>query len=121
MAATPPTTARVITRSAITAQRRNVEARTSISDLVVRYIEFLREEEECLVEHAKRLTTVVAAAEATAVAWNAEIYEESRRFEGGRLERQRAFELGIAKGAAAAGTVFRFSSSSVGSSSSASY
>jgi hypothetical protein len=121
VAATPPSTAGVITRSTTVARRRDVEARTSISDLAARYIEFLREEEERLVEHAKRLTTAVAAAEAAAVARNAEIYEESCRFERDRLERQRAFELGVAKGAAAAGAGFHFSSSSVGSSSSASY
>jgi hypothetical protein len=103
------------------ARRRDVEARTSISDLATRYIEFLWEEEERLVEHAKCLTAAVAIAEAAAVARNAEIYKESCRFERDHLERQRAFELAIDKGAAAAGTGFCFSSSSVGSSSSASY
>jgi hypothetical protein len=97
-----------------------VEARTCISDLA-RYIEFLREEEEHLVEHAKSLTATVAAAHATAEARNQEIYEENQRFEWGHLERQRAFGVSVAEGAAAAGTVFQLSSSSVGSSSSASY
>ena len=38
-----------------------MEARTCVSDLA-RYIEFLREEEERLVEHAKSLTAAVAVA-----------------------------------------------------------
>jgi hypothetical protein len=46
----------------------------SISDLAACYIEFLWEEEERLVEHAKHLTAAVAAGEAAAVARNAEIY-----------------------------------------------
>ena len=50
-----------------------MEARTCVSDLAS-YIEFLREEER-LVEHAKGLTTVVAAAHADAEARNQEIYE----------------------------------------------
>ena len=49
--------------------------------------EFLREEEERLVEHAKSLTAVVAAAHAASEARNQEIYEENHRFERGRLER----------------------------------
>ena len=71
MAASPPSTARVITRSAIAAQRREaeVEARTCVSDLV-RYTEFLREEEEHLVEHAKSLAAAVAGAHADAEARN---------------------------------------------------
>ena len=82
MAASPPSTAGVITRSTTTARRREAEvgACTCISDLA-RYIEFLREEEERLVEHAKSLTD--AASEAR----NQEIYEENHRFERGRLER----------------------------------
>ena len=87
MAASPPSTAGIITRSASVARRREVEveARTCVSDLA-RYIEFLREEEH-LVEHAKSLTAAVAAAHAALEARNQEIYEENHRFERGRLER----------------------------------
>ena len=92
-----------------------------ISDLAACYIEFLGEDEELLVKHAKRLTTTVATAEAATVARNVKIYEDTRCFERDRLERQRVFELGVAKGAAAAGAGFCFSSSSVGSFSLASY
>ena len=122
MAASPPSSAGIITRSATTAHRRKVEveARTCGSNLA-RYIEFLREEEERLVEHAKSLTAVVAAAHANAEARNQEIYKENHRFERGRLERQRAFEVSVAEAATAACTVLRLPSSSVGSSSSASY
>ena len=119
VAASPPLTVGVITRSATATRRRELEvdARTCVSDLA-RYIEFLWEEER-LVEHAKSLTAVVAAAHADAEARNREIYEQSSRFERDRLERQWAFELAsITKHAAAAGTVLHFSSSSVGSSSS---
>ena len=77
--------------------------------------------EERLVEHAKSLTAAMAVAHAASEARNQEIYEENHRFERGRLERQRAFEVSVAKGAAAPGTVLQLSSSSVGSSSSASY
>ena len=42
-----------------------MEARTCGSDLVC-YIEFLREEEERLVEHAKSLTVAVATTHANA-------------------------------------------------------
>ena len=61
VAASPPSTAGIITRSATIARRREaeVEARTCVSELA-RYIEFLREEEERLVEHAKSLTAIVA-------------------------------------------------------------
>ena len=97
-----------------------MEARTCINDLAG-YIEFPRVEEERLVEHAKSLTAAVDAAHATSEARNQEIYEENHHFERGRLQRQRAFEVSIAEGAAAAGTVLQLSSSSVGSSSSASY
>ena len=97
-----------------------MEARTCVSDLAC-CIEFLREEEERLVEHAKSLTAVVAAAGADAEARNQEIYEENHRFKRGRLEWQRAFEASVAEAALAAGTALRFPSSSVGSSSSASY
>jgi hypothetical protein len=109
-------------RSATAARRREaeVEARTCVSDLA-RYIEFLREEEERLVEHAKSLTAAVATAHADAEARNQEIYKQSGRFERGRLERQRAFEVSVAEGAAVVGTVLQLSSSSVGSSSSSSY
>ena len=120
MAASPPSTAGIITRSATAARRREaeVEARTCISDHA-RYIEFLREEEERLVEHAKSLTAAMAAAHAYAEARNQEIYEQSGRFERDRLEQQWAFELAsVAERAAAAGTVLHLSSSSVGSSSS---
>src|SRR5215216_70540 len=105
MAANPPSTAEVITHSATTARRREVEVEhcTFVSDLA-RYIEFLREEEERLVEHAKSLTAAVATAHVATEARNEEIYKESRRFERGCLERQRAFEVSIAKGATAAGT-----------------
>ena len=122
VAASPPSTAGVITRSATAARRREaeVDARTCVSDLA-RYTEFLREEEERLVEHAKSLTAAVAAAHAASEARNQEIYEENHRFERGRLERQRAFEVSVAEAATAAGTVLRLPSSSVGSSSSASY
>ena len=97
-----------------------MEACTCVSDLA-RYIEFLREEEERLVEHAKSLTAAVAAAHADAEARNQEIYEQSGCFERGRLEWQRAFEMNVVEGAAAAGTVLQLSSSSIGSSSCASY
>ena len=106
-----------ITRSATAAGRGEVEARICVSDLA-HYIEFPQEEEERLVEHAKRLTIVVASAETVVVALNAEIYAESHHFE---QERQRAYELGVAKAAAAARTGFHCSSLSVGSSSSSSY
>ena len=122
VAVSPPSTAGVITRSATVARRREaeVDARTCVSDLA-RYTEFLWEEEERLVEHAKSLTAAVAAAHVTAEARNQEIYKESCRFERGHLERQRAFEVSVAEGAEAADTVLQLSSSSVGSSSSASY
>ena len=95
-----------------------MDARTCVSDLA-RYTEFLREEEERLVEHAKSLTAVVAAAHADAEARNKEIYEQSGRFERDRLERQWAFELAsVAERAAVAGTVLQLSSSSIASSSS---
>ena len=101
-----------------------MDARTCVSDLA-RYTEFLREEEERLVEHAKSLTVAMAAAVAVAhaasKARNQEIYEENHRFERGRLERHRAFEMSVAEVAAVAGTVLQLSSSSVGSSSSSSY
>ena len=97
-----------------------MDARTCDSDLA-RYTEFLWEEEERLLEHAKSLTATVAAAHAASEARNHEIYEENYRFERGRLERQRAFEVSVAEVAAAAGTVLQLSNSSVGSSSSASY
>ena len=123
VAASPPSTAGVITRFATAAQRREaeVDACTCTSDLAC-YTEFLREEEERLVEHAKSLTAAVAAAHADAEASNQEIYEQSGRFERDRLERQWAFELAsVTEHAAAAGTVLHLSSSSIGSSSSASY
>ena len=62
-----------------------MEARTCVSDLA-RYIEFLQEEEERLVEHAKSLTAVMAASHTDAEARNQEIYEQSGRFERDRLE-----------------------------------
>ena len=46
-----------------------MEARTCVSDLA-RYIEFLREEEERLVKHAKSLAAAVAGAHADAEARN---------------------------------------------------
>lgn len=98
-----------------------MEVRTCISDLP-RYIEFLREEEECLVKHAKSLMAAMATAHTNAEVRNQEIYEQSGRFEMDRLEWQWAFELAsIAEHAAVVGTVLHLSSSSVGSSSSASY
>ena len=97
-----------------------MEARTCVSDLAC-YIEFLREEEERLVEHTKSLTAAVAAAHAASKARKQEIYEENHSFERGRLERQRAFEVRVDEAATAACTVLRLPSSSVGSSSSASY
>ena len=120
MAATPLLATVAFTRSATTARRREaeVEARTCVSDFA-RYIKFLREEEERLVEHAKSLTAAVAAAHTDAEARNQEIYEQSSRFERDPLERQWAFELAsVAEHAAAAGTVLHLSSSSEGSSSS---
>ena len=120
MAASPPSTAGIITRSATVARRREaeVQARTCVSDLA-RYIEFLWDEEERLVEHAKSLTAVVASAHADAEARNQEIYKQSSRSERDRLERQWAFELAsVTERAAAAATVLHLSSSSVGSSSS---
>ena len=122
VAANSSSTAGVITRSATAARRREaeVDARTCVSDLA-RYTEFLREEEERLVEHAKSLTAAVAAAHANAEARNHESYEQSGRFERDRLERQWAFELAsVAERAAVADTVLHLSSSSA-SSSSASY
>ena len=97
---------RVITRSTIIAQRRDteVDAPTCVSDLAC-YTEFLREEEERLVDHAKSLTAAMAAANAASEARNQEIYEENHRFERGRLERQSAFEVSVAEAATAAGTV----------------
>ena len=100
MAANPPSTARVITRSAIAARRweGEVDARTCVNDLA-RYTEFLREEEECLVEHAKSLTAAMAAAHATSEARNREIYHVNHRFVGGHLERQKAFEVSVGEAA----------------------
>ena len=71
VAASPPSTAGIITRSASAARRREaeVEARTCVSDLA-RYIDFLQEEEECLVEHAKSLTVAMAAVHTTSEARN---------------------------------------------------
>ena len=123
VAASPPSTTGIITRSATAALRREaeVEDRTCVSELAC-YIEFLREEEERLVEHAKSLTAAVAVAHADAEARNQERYEQSGRFERDRLERLWAFELvSIAERAAAAGTVLHLSSSQVASSSSAPY
>ena len=97
-----------------------MDARTCDSDLA-RYTEFLREEEERLVEHAKSRTAAVAAAHAASEVRNQEIYEENHRFERGHLEQLRAFEASVAEAALAAGTALRLPSSSVGSSSSASY
>ena len=97
-----------------------MDARTCVSDLA-RYTEFLGEEEESLVEHAKSLTAAVAAAHAASEVRNRETYEENHRFERGRLERQRTFEVSVAEAATTAGTILRLPSSSVGSSSSASY
>ena len=79
-----------------------MEARTCVSDLA-RYIEFLREEEERLLEHAKSLTTSVAAAHAASEARNQEIYEENHHFERDRLERQWAFKLASVAERAAGG------------------
>ena len=121
VAASPLSTARVITCS-VTAARRwevEVEARACISNLAC-YIKFLWEEEERLIEHAKSLTAAVAAAHAASEARNQESYEKNHRFERGRLERQRAFVVSVAEAATTAGTVLRLPSSSVGSSSSAS-
>ena len=122
VAASPPSTTGIITRSATAARKREakVEDRTCVSDLA-RYIEFLREKEERLVEHAKSHTTAVAATHTNAEARNQEIYEQSDHFEKGHPEWQRAFEVSVVEGAAAAGTVLQLSSSSVGSSSSSSY
>ena len=98
-----------------------MDACTCNSDLAC-YTEFLRDEEERLVKHAKSLTAAVAAAHAASKARNWEIYEENHHFERDYLERQWAFELAsVAERAAAVGTVLHLSSSSVGSSSSASY
>ena len=97
-----------------------MDARACDSDLA-RYTEFLWEEEERLVEHAKSLTAAVAAAHAASEARNQEIYEENHRFQRGRLEWQRVFKVSVAEAAVAAGTVLQLSSSLVGSSSSASY
>ena len=122
VAASPPSTAGVITRSATTARRREAEvvARTCVSDLA-RYTGFPRGAEEHLAGHAKSLTAAVAAAHAASETRNQEIYMENHRFERGRLERQRAFEVSVAEAAIAAGTVLRLPSSLVGSSSSVSY
>ena len=122
VATSPLSTVGVITRSATAARRweAEVDARTCVSDLA-RYTEFLWEEEERLVEHAKSLTAAVAAAHAASEARNQEIYEENHRFERGHLERQMTFEASVAEAALAADTALRLPSSSVGSSSSASY
>ena len=58
-----------------------MDARTCVSDLA-RYIEFLREEAERLVEHAKSRTTTVAMAHAASQARNQEICEENHHFRG---------------------------------------
>ena len=73
-----------------------MEARTCGSDLA-RYMEFLQEEEERLVRHAKSLTSAMAAAHSDAEARNQEIYEENQRFERDRLEQQRVFEVSVAE------------------------
>ena len=118
MAASPPLTAGVITRSATAARRWEAEVDTRMCDRdLARYTEFLREEEERLVEHAKSLTASVAAAHTTSEARNQEIYEENHRFERGRLERQRAFEVSVTEATTATGTILRLPSSSVASSS----
>ena len=75
-----------------------MDTRTCVSDLA-RYTEFLREEEECLVEHVKSLTAVVAMAHAASEARNREIYKENHRFERGHLERQRVFEVSVIEAA----------------------
>ena len=69
-----------------------MEACTCLGDLA-RYIEFLREEEERLVEHAKSLTAAVAVGHTASEARNQEIYKENHHFKRDRLERQWAFEL----------------------------
>ena len=71
MASSPPSTAGVITRSATAARRREaeVDASTCDNDLAC-YTEFLWEEEERLVEHAKSLIVAVAEAHATSEARN---------------------------------------------------
>ena len=122
VAASPPSTTGVITRSATAARRREaeVDARTCVSDLA-RYTEFLREEQERLVEYAMSLTTAMAATQDATEARNQEIYEENHHFERGRVERQRAFEASVAEAALSAGTALRLPSLSIGSSSSASY
>ena len=63
----------------------------------------------------------MAAAHTASEVRNQEIYKENHHFERGHLEGQRAFEVSVAEAAAAEGTVLQLSSSSVGSSSSASY
>ena len=70
-AASPPSTAGVITLSATAARRREaeVDARTCVSDLA-RYTEFLREEEERLIKHAKSLTAVGATTHVASEARN---------------------------------------------------
>ena len=87
VAANPASTTGIITRSSAAARRweAEVDARTCVNDLA-RYTEFLREEEERLVEHEKSLTAAVAAAHAASVARNQEIYEKNHLFERGRLE-----------------------------------
>ena len=97
-----------------------MDACTCVNDLAC-YSEFPREEEERLVENAKNLTAAVAATHAASEARNQEIYEENHRFKRGRLEWQRVFEVSVVEAALAAGTALRLPSSSVGSSSSASY
>lgn len=87
VAASPPSNTGVITHFVTAARRREaeVDARTCITDLA-RYTEFLREEEERLVEHTKSLTAAMAATHAASEARNQEIYEENHRFKRGRLE-----------------------------------
>ena len=71
VAASPPSTVGVITRSATVARRREaeVDAGTCVSDLA-RYTEFMWEEEDRLIEHAKSLTAAMAAAHAASEARN---------------------------------------------------
>ena len=66
MAANPPSIAGVITCSATTARRQEAEVEACMCvSVLARYIEFLWEEEERLVEHAKSLTATVVATHAT--------------------------------------------------------
>lgn len=109
LAATPPSAVGAITCSATAAEAQPLGF--CVIGLA-RYMNFLYEEEEHQVEHAKRLTAIVATADTTTVEQNEEIHIESLRFEEARQGVRRVV---------ATSEEFVSSSSSVGSSSSSFY